>query len=80
MRPTLRWPGTSEKHPKQLLRTRQSKVADLNGAVLIHQAVRRLQVAVVDARGVEIFHAHQQVVEQRVDVEGRQAHVLRLLN
>mmetsp|Transcript_102389 Transcript_102389/g.293761 ORF Transcript_102389/g.293761 Transcript_102389/m.293761 type:complete len:256 (-) Transcript_102389:328-1095(-) len=53
-------------------RARQAKVTDLHRAILVHQAIRRLQVSVVDARGVEVLDADQQVVQKGVDVQWRQ--------
>mmetsp|Transcript_116188 Transcript_116188/g.369735 ORF Transcript_116188/g.369735 Transcript_116188/m.369735 type:complete len:359 (-) Transcript_116188:538-1614(-) len=53
-------------------RARQAKVTDLHRAILVHQAIRRLQVSVVDARRVEVLDADQQVVQKSVDVQWRQ--------
>mmetsp|Transcript_28372 Transcript_28372/g.57364 ORF Transcript_28372/g.57364 Transcript_28372/m.57364 type:complete len:297 (-) Transcript_28372:267-1157(-) len=48
----------------------EAEVADADGAVLVDQAVGRLQVSVVDARGVEVLEAHEEVVEDGVYVQG----------
>mmetsp|Transcript_88532 Transcript_88532/g.280153 ORF Transcript_88532/g.280153 Transcript_88532/m.280153 type:complete len:444 (+) Transcript_88532:69-1400(+) len=54
---------------------REAEVADLHGAVLVHQAVGRLQVPVVDAGRVQVLQAQQEVVEQSCHVGRGQGHV-----
>lgn len=46
----------------------EPKVADLHGAVLVNQTVRRLEITVVDTSRMNIFQTDQQIVQQRLDV------------
>mmetsp|Transcript_65475 Transcript_65475/g.213131 ORF Transcript_65475/g.213131 Transcript_65475/m.213131 type:complete len:413 (+) Transcript_65475:62-1300(+) len=56
--------------------TGQAEVSDLDGAVLVHEAVRGLQVPVVDASRVQVLQSSKEVVQHRVDVQRRQRHIL----
>mmetsp|Transcript_50849 Transcript_50849/g.146748 ORF Transcript_50849/g.146748 Transcript_50849/m.146748 type:complete len:294 (+) Transcript_50849:168-1049(+) len=48
---------------------RQAEVADFHRAVLVHEAVCRLQIAVVNAGGVKVHQSDEQIVQESADVQ-----------
>jgi len=54
----------------------EAEVTDLDCAILVHETVGGLQIAVVDARRVDVVEADEQAVENVVDVHWQQCDVL----